>query len=191
MGTRGEPSVRRSWLRSRCCHWYFVLTVVLFLFFRRGSASAILEEYFESIGGRDKLYDETSKALKTKKRGRPAASTPSGTSAKKARKNGDHPADSDPPAALTKKQWKPPAGSWENDVQTVDMYRDENGNLMIYLTWKNGEKTQHAAKQAYQRCPQKVFPLEDLSVRCRSPSARTNPRQILLFYESKINFKTE
>src|SRR3569833_3248153 len=173
MGTRGEPSVRRSWLRSRCCHWYFVLTVVLFLFFRRGSASAILEEYFESIGGRDKLYDETSMVLKTKKRGRPAASTPSGTSAKKARKNGDHPADSDPPAALTKKQWKPPAGSWENDVQTVEMYRDENGILMIYLTWKNGEKTQDAANQAYQRCLQKVIPLEDQTIRCRSPSART------------------
>lgn len=120
-----------------------------------GNASQILEDYFTSIGGRENL-NEAAKALKSKKRGRPSSSTPTPGNVKRSRRNGTHPADTDPPASQRSVEFKPPAGSWENHVDVVDMYREENGALMVYLTWKTGEKTHHPAKQAYNRCPQKV-----------------------------------
>jgi len=112
-----------------------------------------LEEYWNIIGGRDKLYEDTAKAVRTKKRGRPGGGS---GGASKRRKNGEHPSEGDVPASLKAKVFKPPSGSWEDAVDLVDMYRDENGALMVYLTWKSGDKTQHAARQAYLRCPQKV-----------------------------------
>ncbi len=76
---------------------------------------------------------------------------------KRARKNNDHPANKGTPSSLLKKEFKPPSGSWEHDVDVVDMFHDrEAGGLMVYVTWKNGKKTQHTAKQCYTRCPQKV-----------------------------------
>ena len=135
---------------------------------------------------------QTEKATTTKKRGRPSAGTASNA---KRRKNGAAAADaedSDAPASLQAKQFKPPAGSWEDHVDIVDMYRDEDGALMVYLTWKSGDKTQHAARQAYQRCPQKVrTPILDLPSGMKCCSEASTPPQILQFYESKINFKTE
>ena len=93
--------------------------------------------------------------MKTKKRGRKPGNTPSGD-AKRSKRNGDHPADTESPASLKPKEFKPPAGSWENDIDTVDICRDESGKLVVYVTWKTGDKTQHSTKQVYQRCPQKV-----------------------------------
>jgi len=116
----------------------------------------ILDEYIESIGGREKLYEPPPKTGKGKKRGRTAADDRSTPSKKRSRRNGEHPADSEEPASLKKKEFKPPAGSWENEIDYVDMCRDDKGGLIVYLTWKNGSKTQHPPKQAYMRCPQKV-----------------------------------
>jgi chromobox protein 1 len=124
----------------------------------RNSASIVLEEYFASIGGREKLFEQTATAVKGKKRGRAAAGANAEGKVKRSRKNGIHPSDGDIPASLVNKEWKPPSGSWELDVDAVDMFRDESGTLMVYLTWKNGQKTQHSTKQAYMRCPQKVVP---------------------------------
>lgn len=124
----------------------------------------VLDEYIENIGGREKLLVDAPKSLKGKKRGRPTGDTPSGTS-KRSRRNGEHPADSQEPASLKKeKGFKTPTGSWEDHVDIVDMYRDDQGALMVYLTWHTGHKTQHPAKQAYTRCPQKVSDLRSLSV---------------------------
>lgn len=37
------------------------------------------------------------------------------------------------------------------------MCQDENdGSFIVYLTWKNGKKTQHPKEVIYRRCPQKV-----------------------------------
>jgi len=127
---------------------------------------AILNEYYESIGGREMLYEDTAKALHGKKRGRTSVGKSPAASAKRTKRNGEHPASSEPPASLPRKTFMPPAGSWENDVTIIDMYRDESGSLMVYLTWKNSEKTQHPARMAYARCPQKM----------------------LQYYESKIHF---
>lgn len=115
------------------------------------NASDILAEYLLAHGGEDKILEESEKGVKGKKRGRPAASAPAAGK----RRKGDHPSDSTPPA--TTKAWKPPAGSWEDEVQSIDACHDENsGKLIVYLTWKNGQKTQHETKVIYQRCPQKV-----------------------------------
>lgn len=41
----------------------------------------------------------------------------------------------------------------------MDMCQDEeNGTFIVYLTWKNGKKTQHPKEVVYRRCPQKVGP---------------------------------
>lgn len=124
----------------------------------RESASDVLEEYLESIGGRDKVFEDVDKALKTKKRGRqPGSSTPNAAPAKRSRKNGTHPADTTPPASAKEAEWKVPTGSWEDAVESIDACQDEEkGDLIIYLTWKNGKKTQHPKEVIYRRCPQKV-----------------------------------
>lgn len=38
----------------------------------------------------------------------------------------------------------------------VEMFRSDEGDLRVFLTWKDGSKSQHAAQEAYTRCPQKV-----------------------------------
>lgn len=120
----------------------------------RENAAVVLEEYLESIGGRETILEEAQTALKTKKRGRPSTGTPvNGT---KRRRNDGHPASATPPASV--RAWKPPQGSWEDHVESIDACHDENtGKLIVYLTWKDGQKTQHDTKVIYSRCPQKML----------------------------------
>lgn len=111
-----------------------------------------MNAYIFKIGGREKLFE---KPTKSKKRGRqPASATPT-TASKRSRKSEDHPADRESPAEV-QKVFKPPAGSWEDDVVDVEMFRGDDGELRVFLTWRNGSKSQHAAQQAYLRCPQRV-----------------------------------
>lgn len=122
----------------------------------RDNASLVLTEYLESIGGRDQLFAGNAAALKGKKRGR-ASTGGAAQAGKRSRKNGDHPSDEEPPQTARAATWKPPAGSWEDHIAQLDACEDEEtGKLMVYLTWKNGHKTQHETKIIYQRCPQKV-----------------------------------
>lgn len=126
----------------------------------REGASEILEEYLRKLGGREALFEEKSKAKSTKKRGRPsgASSTPSATG-KRSRHNG-HPSESTPPASAREaksKAWTLPSGSWEEEVESIDACEDEeSGSLIIYLNWRNGQKTKHSKEVVYKRCPQKV-----------------------------------
>jgi chromobox protein 1 len=115
----------------------------------------VLDEYLARIGGREKIFDQTHKALNTKKRGRSIGGTPNGA-AKRSRKNGTtHPAESTPPATV--KKWSPPAGSWEDEIDTIDACEDGGGGkLVVYLIWKNGQKTKHDTQVIYKKCPQKV-----------------------------------
>ncbi|KAI1748595.1 heterochromatin protein one [Xylaria castorea] len=120
----------------------------------RANAAGVLDEYLEGVGGRDKILEEAQTALKTKKRGRPSTGTP--TNGIKRRRNDGHPASATPPAST--RAWKPPQGSWEDDVESIDACHDENtGKLTVYLTWKDGQKTQHDTKVIYSRCPQKML----------------------------------
>ncbi|KAI1411042.1 heterochromatin protein one [Hypoxylon sp. FL1857] len=119
------------------------------------NATDVLEEYLKSVGGRDKILEDSKAAMKTKKRGRPAANTP--TNGTKRRRNSSHPASATPPASSTR-TFRPPAGSWEEDVESIDACHDEiSGKLIVYLTWKNGQKTQHDTQIVYKRCPQKML----------------------------------
>ncbi|KAK0641045.1 hypothetical protein B0T16DRAFT_461157 [Cercophora newfieldiana] len=125
-------------------------------------ASVALNEYLESIGGRESLFAVKS-GVKGKKRGRPSSGTPSATT-KRSKKNGD--ADSDAPLPVRNAPWKPPAGSWEDHIAQLDACEDEDsGKLMVYLTWKNGHKTQHETSVIYQRCPQKMLQFYERHVR--------------------------
>ncbi|KAI1827376.1 heterochromatin protein one [Xylaria intraflava] len=126
----------------------------------RENAAGVLDDYLESIGGRDKILEDAQSALKNKKRGRSAAATTSASSTPangtKRRRNEDHPASATPPASA--RAWKPPQGSWEDEVELIDACHDENtGKLIVYLTWKGGQKTQHDTKVIYARCPQKML----------------------------------
>jgi chromobox protein 1 len=75
---------------------------------------------------------------------------------KKARKHTNHPASTTPPASLEKAAFKPPTGSWEDDVEGIDACEGTDGNVMVFLQWASGHKTQHPLEQVYKRCPQKV-----------------------------------
>nr|CDP28517.1 Putative heterochromatin factor HP1 [Podospora anserina S mat+] len=122
------------------------------------NASEALNEYLKSIGGREALLNETHTAVQSKKRGRKDSSTPqASTTSKRSKRNGSHPADSEPPASAKQAVWKPPAGSWEDHIAHLDACEDEETHkLMVYLTWKNGHRTQHETSVIYSRCPQKV-----------------------------------
>lgn len=121
------------------------------------TAQEILEVYFEKIGGRDKIFEETEKASKSKKRRRTTNGGTPSTTTKRSRRNGVHPAETTPPATV-KSQWSPPAGSWEDEIESIDACEDEgSGKLMVYLIWKNGRKTKHATPVIYKKCPQKML----------------------------------
>ncbi|CAH0052791.1 unnamed protein product [Clonostachys solani] len=116
-------------------------------------ATEVLQDYFAGVGGRQAILDQTEKA-KAKKRGRPGSDQPAGT--KRQRKNGVHPADTEPP--VTKKKWQPPSGSWEDDIENIDACEEEGGGkLVVYLNWKNGQKTKHETSVIYKKCPQKML----------------------------------
>lgn len=38
----------------------------------------------------------------------------------------------------------------------IDACEGNGGAIVVYLTWKGGEKSQHPLHQVYKRCPQKV-----------------------------------
>ncbi|ETS78347.1 hypothetical protein PFICI_10409 [Pestalotiopsis fici W106-1] len=136
------------------------------------NASAILEAYFEEHGGREKIISDSQAGTK-KKRGRPAAtSTP--TNGSKRSKRDTHPASGSPPASHTK-AWTPPAGSWEDHVASIDACHDEHtGKLVVYLSWRNGQKTQHDTKIVYSRCPQKMLQFYEQHVKIIKSTGEMN-----------------
>lgn len=121
----------------------------------RESASLILSAYLSKHGGREELIEKTKSAIKGKKRGRASVGASGG--GKRARKGAEdengHPLDSPAPVNA----WKPPAGSWEDEIETLEACQDEQtGELIIYATWVGGNKTKHTTEQIYKNCPQKV-----------------------------------
>ncbi|CAK7267055.1 hypothetical protein SEPCBS119000_002343 [Sporothrix epigloea] len=127
------------------------------------NASEILSEYIAKVGGRAKLLEEPSKG---RKRGRPSTGATRKPASKRTRKSASHTVSRKSPERV-QQVFIPPSGSWEDSVTDVEMYRGDDNDLRVFLTWKNGSKTQHAAREAYTRCPQKI----------------------LEFYESRISFK--
>jgi len=127
------------------------------------TASKILNEYLDSVGGKEKLmkdWEELQSGLTEKKagkkRGRPSTGTPQANGAKKSKKNSATTSMS-PPAGVRAADFKPPTGSWEDDVVAIDACEGKSGDVIVYLTWKGGHKSQHTLSQIYKRCPQKML----------------------------------
>ncbi|KAH8719891.1 Chromo domain-containing protein 2 [Beauveria bassiana] len=136
------------------------------------SANEVLEEYFNKIGGRDSIFQQTATAASGKKRGRKAGVSGSAdpTPVKRSRKSNGagHPGATSPPASS--KPWSPPAGSWEDDIDAIDACQDEGtGQLMVYLVWKNGKKTRHTTSVIYAKCPQKMLQFYERHVKIVKP----------------------
>ncbi|KAH8666278.1 hypothetical protein BX600DRAFT_435689 [Xylariales sp. PMI_506] len=119
------------------------------------NASSILNEYLEGHGGKEKIIEDCKAGAMGKKRGRPLVTTPVSTGRKRTKR--DNPESATPPATALK-AWKPPAGSWDEHVKTIDACHDEStGKMICYLTWNNGQRTQHERQVVYQRAPQKML----------------------------------
>jgi chromobox protein 1 len=115
------------------------------------SADRILHEYLAKHGGRDAIISAYQAAKKgAKKRGR--ASTNSEGGAKRGKKSNG---TAIVPNAINV-EFKPPSGTWEEDVVMIDAAEGTEGSVVVFLTWKGGQKTQHPLPQVYKRCPQKV-----------------------------------
>lgn len=151
----------------------------------RENADEILEEYYRIIGGRDAAFVESEKAARGKKRGRQSTGA-QGAGTKRSRKNSAHPGASTPPAT---KKWTPPSGSWEDDIEDIDACEEEgSGKMIVYLNWKNGQKTKHDTTVIYKKCPQKV---SKLASHCSHNSATDLPPQMLQFYEKHVRYVRE
>jgi len=125
------------------------------------TAEKILNEYLASVGGKEQImfdWEEKKKEARAKKgpkkRGRASTGTTQANGSAKRGRKGDHPSSATPPASV--KDFKPPSGSWEEEVVGIDACEGTEGSVVVYLTWKNGHKTQHPLPQVYKRCPQKV-----------------------------------
>lgn len=56
------------------------------------------------------------------------------------------------------REWRPPAGTWEEEIDTIDDLEDDkdNNSFIVYVTWKNGHRTKHRISTLFGRCPQLV-----------------------------------
>ncbi|SPJ79167.1 related to chromatin-associated swi6 protein [Fusarium torulosum] len=119
------------------------------------SGDEILNEYFDTIGGRHKIFEESNRAAKTKRR-IPTTNGTFGTRLRRLRQNKVHVTDET--LLATAKKWSPPSGSWEDEIETIDACeKDNDGYLIVYIIWKNGQKTKHGTEIVYKKCPQKML----------------------------------
>ncbi|KAH6971928.1 hypothetical protein EDB80DRAFT_591673, partial [Ilyonectria destructans] len=157
---KGQSQVRTRHLR-------FILQFSYQRVFLRVSGDEILNEYFDTIGGRDKIFKESDRAAKTKK-GRQTTNGTFSTRPKRLQRNEAHVGDET--LLATTKQWNPPSGSWEDEIETIGACEeDDNGKLIVYLIWKNGQKTKHETQIIYKKCPQKVVHPFVMPLACRFP----------------------
>jgi len=131
-----------------------------------------MNEYFDELGGRPE---------------------PKGPGKRKGRASGANKSETGTPASTAKRvkqdrEWSPPQGSWEHDVDYIDTVEEKvdprTGELskFAYLVWNNDKKTQHPLKHIYQKCPQKVRKPRRI---CKG---KTDAPQMLLYYESHLVF---
>ena len=113
----------------------------------------MVEEYFDSLGGREKVFASKGKKATTK-RGRKSdiasASTKKAKTEKKSQSRSVTPKQNE-------EKFTPPSGSWEDEIKAVDAAEGAEGQVQVYLTWRNGQKTQHPLETCYKRCPQKML----------------------------------
>jgi chromobox protein 1 len=126
----------------------------------------VLKAYFKKIGGRP--ANPQAKGKKSKKRS--AETTPPKRHGKKSKLSTPEAAPKTAVATSARKgkksgiedDWKPPGGTWENNVVDVDTIEEawdsEQGEMVrfAYIMWDNGRKTRHMLPTLNQKCPQKV-----------------------------------
>ncbi|KAF2181045.1 hypothetical protein K469DRAFT_713903 [Zopfia rhizophila CBS 207.26] len=111
-------------------------------------AADVLNEYFEKIGGQPQFGESKTKKRGRKKSGVESESATPVAPAKRAKKE---------------KEWAPPPGSWENDVDYIDTVEEspdpKTGEKarFAYVVWYNQKKTQHPLSMVYHKCPQKML----------------------------------
>ena len=59
------------------------------------------------------------------------------------------------------------------------------GKLMVFLNWKNGQKTKHTTEVIYKKCPQKVCCLITWAMEARRLWV-ADRMQMLKFYEQHV-----
>ncbi|KAJ3453915.1 hypothetical protein MRS44_018547 [Fusarium solani] len=123
----------------------------------RISGEEIIRDYFDRLAGKPSGMKESRTAVRTKRHESAGGHVPRASS----RRLGLS-------LPVSKKlKWRPPVGSWEDHIQTIDGCEDAgNGDLVVYATWKGGEKTRHKAQMLHTKCPQKVHFLAT----CQMPS---------------------
>ncbi|RSL39435.1 hypothetical protein CEP51_016811, partial [Fusarium floridanum] len=114
----------------------------------RISGEEMIREYFDRLAEKSSGMKESNKAVDTKRHESAGGHVPKASS----RRVGPSP-------RISKKlKWRPPVGSWEDHIQTIDGCEDaSNGDLVVYATWKGGEKTRHKAQILHTKCPQKLL----------------------------------
>ncbi|KAF2152938.1 chromo-domain-containing protein [Myriangium duriaei CBS 260.36] len=111
-------------------------------------AQDILEEYHKKIGGaptpKPKGGRGKRKAVSTTSSPAPAApAARAGRPTKKAKANGE---------------WKPPVGSWEDEVESIQTISDDiDDELNVFMLFNDGHKSKHPMSLVRQKCPQKLL----------------------------------
>ncbi|KAK4081906.1 hypothetical protein Purlil1_11498 [Purpureocillium lilacinum] len=107
---------------------------------------SLLEEYFRQRGSRESVFQQSQTTTVSTKRG--------GVS--RAKVSAGHKRRKGLSTATTK--WSPPAGSWEDDIESIaGLDEEDGGKRMVYLAWKNGRKTKHPTTVVHSKCPQKML----------------------------------
>jgi hypothetical protein len=103
-----------------------------------GGSDAILQEYYNKIGGRPVQKSPSRGASSARKRGRNSTST-AVTPAKSSKKTrvsiATKSVDVDSPSEA---RWEPPAGSWEDHITHIDTIEKSDNGLVCYLQWYVG-----------------------------------------------------
>ncbi|KAG7402537.1 Chromodomain Y-like protein [Fusarium oxysporum f. sp. rapae] len=122
----------------------------------KDTGTDILAEYYEPIYGKH-MIEESRRVVKTKKRLLTADGT-SGTEGKRRQITKSNKYDADETWPMKAEEWRPPLGSWEDDIKTIDgCDKDNAGHLAFYVTWNTGKKTKHGTETIYKRCPQMIL----------------------------------
>lgn len=168
-------------------------------------ASELLQEYWEKIGGKPT-------AVKTaKKRGRQSEGGSATPDTTKKQKTAQKPERKSLPAKRARQSlpdvslvgteapeegWKPPEGSWENHIQSVEtVEKDDDDNLWAYVIWNHRTpegkflRSRHPAdkgeRSCYEKCPKKVCLEPSVPVLVVKSSAN-QIEQMLQFYQRHL-----
>lgn len=122
----------------------------------KGGSDEILQSYFEKLGGRPQPKSNVRTPASSRKRRN--TQTPAKSSTKKLRTSTiSVDMQDDSPIKDEATKWKPPAGSWENEISHIDTIERISKGLVCYVQWVNGRKSQHDLAVLYKKCPQRML----------------------------------